>query len=210
VAVWRVVVSGSLYSVESWANVYHIDPIGSFSHSDVMDAFEDAYANAASGGGMGFITPCPGTVATGLVGVHMSAISLQAVSSPGIPEVRGVSHNGGQNTAGGLPVDTCLVISWRTLRAGRSYRGRTYLPPFHENQNDDSGGTFPVPLLATVTALTVNANKLVDDLVAADAPLVVYSRKLAAAEAIQGGYIDTSWDTQRRRGAGVVSTRVLF
>lgn len=208
-AVWRVTVKGELYGVETWENVFHIDPSGAFSSIPVLDAFEAAYNTAAAGGGVAWLTPCPGNLTT-KIGVHMSSISLQQVVSPGIPLVRPVSHNGGQNTNGGLPVDTSVVISWQTDRAGRSYRGRTYLPPWHENKNDDSTTAFPAPDAATLLGITVNAAKLIDDLATANAPLCVYSRKLASAELISGGYVDNSWDTQRRRGKSLPAVKTAF
>lgn len=209
-AVWRAVCSGSIYGSERWANVFHVNPAGVFNHGDVMDAFEAAYATAASGGGIAWVTPCPGEVSSGFFGVIFNQITLQAVTDPGIAEVRTVNHPGGQNTPGGLPIDVSLVVSWRTTKAGRSFRGRTYLPPYHENVNEDTGATVPHPAVATITGLAVNAGKLIDDLVVANAPLVVYSRKLTQANSIVGGYIDTGWDTQRRRGKSYGTARELF
>lgn len=209
-AVWRVVCSGRLYTVESWANVFHINPAGAFDAEEVFDAFEHAYVNDAPDDGKHFLLPCPGGIGGGVIGVNLNSISLQAVNNPGIPQIRAMNHNGGQNLAGGLPLDTSLCISWRTALAGRSYRGRTYLPPFHMNANDDSGGTVPHPTSAYIDGLAIQAAKLIDDLVAANAVLCVYSRKLEAATTITGGYIDSSWDTQRRRGTDVPATRRIF
>lgn len=209
-AIQRVVVSGTLYGQESWANVFHIDPPGGFTDGNVFDAFEDAYSVAAAGGGMGWLTPCPGEISTGVFGVRMTQMTLQAVTNPGIATVRTLNTPGGQNTPGGLPLDVALVVSWRTSLAGRSFRGRTYLPPFHENQCVDDSGGFPRPAAATVAGLAVNAAQLIDDLATALAPLVVYSRTLSDSTIITGGFIDGSWDTQRRRGASLAATRVLF
>lgn len=210
-AVWRVVCSGTLYAVEKWANVFHINPAGTFNHAEVLDAFESVYSQDASGGGSGWLKPCKGIAIAGETpGVHMDKLSLQRVIDPGIPEERLVSHDGGQNTAGGLPLQMSLVVSWRTALAGRSFRGRTYLPPWHENKNDDAGNTLPHPDLATVQAVRVNAEKLLADLLAADAVLVVYSSKLAQANTITGGYIDHSWDVQRRRADSIPAGRTVI
>lgn len=209
-AVWRVVCSGSLYGTERWANVFHINPAGTFDAEAVFDAFEAVYIDDAAGGGMNWLNPCPGEVATGIFGVQFSLITLQAVESPAIPLQRVVSGAGGQNTAGGLPLDTSIIVSWRTAFAGRSFRGRTYLPPFHENQCEDTLGTFPHLAPGTQTGLAVNAEALLTQLTAADAGLCVYSRTNGNANTIVGGYIDNNFDTQRRRGITVAPTRVVF
>jgi hypothetical protein len=209
-AVWRVTVSGSLYTDEQWANVFHVDKGGGASDSDIMDAFEALYSTNHTGGGLSLLFPCTGNAFGGVIGVQMRRITMQAVVSPGVPIERLVSHNGGQSTPGGLPVEVSLVISWRTALAGRSFRGRTYMPPWHENKNDDTGGTFPSPDSATITGQLVNIEGFLGDLVAADAPLVVYSRKLGEAHTVTGGFIDHAWDTQRRRGAGQTTSRSTF
>lgn len=208
--VWRVVCGGTLYNTESWANVFHINPAGAFDHDEVFDAFEACYGSDAAGGGSGWLKPCTGDVAVGVAGVRFTQMTLQRVVDPGIAEVRGVNYKGGQNTNGGLPLDVSLCVSWRTALAGRSFRGRTYLPPWNENQNDDTTGNPPSPATGMVAGICVNAEKLITDLVAANAVLCVYSRKLEAANTITGGFVDLSWDTQRRRGLAVPSTRVVF
>lgn len=208
--VWRVVCGGTLYGQESWANVFHVNPGGSFDHDAVLDAFEAVYTTASGGGGMAWLNPCPGEITTGVFGVKFTSMSLQAVTNPGIAEIRAVNHEGGQNSPGGLPLDVSLVVSWRTALAGRSFRGRTYLPPFHENQNVDDSGGYPRPLAVTVGLLAINAEQLITDLAAANASLCVYSRTLQQANSITGGFIDESWDTQRRRGASLAASRYIF
>jgi hypothetical protein len=207
--VYRITCSGFLYGSETWANVFHVDVTGSPTDAAVLDAFENVYSVNHTGGGLAWLDPCRGN-AGGIVGVQLTALSLQALVTPAPPVIRNVAHNGGQNTAGGLPVDTSIVVSWRTGLAGRSYRGRTYLPPWHETKNDDSTGTFPVPDSTTVTGITVNAAGLISELAGISAPLVVYSRTLSSAHTITGGFVDLSWDTQRRRGKSLPDVKVLF
>jgi len=208
-AIWRITVNGELYGVEKWANVYHVDGSPGAPPTGVLDAFENAYNVAAAGGGMSFLNPCAGTVATGLVGVHMSSITAQAVVTPAPPILRSVDHKGGQNTAGGLPVDVALCITWKTPLAGRSYRGRTYLPPWHSNQLLDTAG-MPEPVPASRAAVVVNAKKLVTDLDGLAWPLVVYSRSLGSAQLVTAGHIDSNWDTQRRRSNKQPTVRSQF
>jgi len=210
-AVWRITASGTLYAQEAWANVFHVNPGGAFDEEAVFDAFEAFYDTAASGGGMRALNPCPGEVSTGVIGVRMTQLTAQAVVDPAIPFVRTLIADGGQNAAGGLPLDCSIIISWRTASAGRSFRGRTYLPPFHSNQIVDGASGPPHLTSATRVALAVQAEALLDALVAANAPLAVYSRKEGVgANTIVGGYIDDQWDTQRRRGKAVAAARSLF
>jgi len=204
----RVTVSGELYGVEKWANVYHVDAGDAVDPQDVFDAFVTFLTGGGAGDGV--LLNCPGTVATGTVGVHASAISWQSVVDPAPPIVRALNLNGGQNTGGGLPVDTCLVISWQTGKAGRSFRGRTYLPPWHSNKNTDGVGRMPSAIDASVTQLALSCGQLLTDLSGFLAPLVVYSRHLGTAQQITGGYIDNEWDTQRRRSKSQVKTKFPF
>lgn len=209
--VWRVVCSGDLYGQEAWANVFHVNPGGAFDEEEVFDAFENFYDTAAAGGGMRALNPCPGEVSTGNFGVRLTQLTMQAVEDPAIPFVRTLIAAGGQNTAGGLPLDVSVIISWRTALAGKSFRGRTYLPPFHTNQVTDAGGGVPRLTAATRVALAVQAEALITALVAANAVLCVYSRKPGVgATTIVGGYIDDSFDTQRRRGRSITTSRSLF
>jgi hypothetical protein len=208
---WRVTISGELYTAERWVNTWCVTG-SAITEASVVTAFDNAYAVDAAGGGYGFLRPCCGNAfGGGVIGVHMSDIAIQLIQSP--PPVathHAVSHNGGQNTPGGLPVDVSPVLSLQTAFAGRSFRGRVYLPPWHENQNIDTGGIFPQPDPTAMAGIAINAKKLADDLVAAGTPLAVYSRKLATANTVTTGYIDSNWDTQRRRSNRQPTSRVTF
>jgi len=209
-AVWRVTCSGELYGIERWANVHHINVGAGFDPDAAATLFANAYNVNATGGGLRWLYGSPGDVSARVKGVHMSKISLQALVDPAPPHEVAVDFKGGQNTAGGLPVDVALCISWATGRAGRSYRGRTYLPPQHENQNDDSTGSMPKMLQTTITGYAINASFLLGALDDDSTPLVVYSRKLGTFEPITGGYINDEWDTQRRRSKSQPATRTSF
>jgi len=207
-AIWRVVVSGALYGSEKWANVFHVDVAGTPDSEGIFDAFENAYALRTSGNH--YLNPCPGAVASGTVGVSLTKMTLQAVVDPGLATEKVFTHTGEQNTANSMPLDVSVVVSWVTNRAGKSYRGRTYLPPLHSNQSADGAGQMPHLISAAQAKLQVASGGLLVDLGAASAPLVVYSRKLGTGQPIIGGYIDDEWDTQRRRTVDQPKTRVLF
>lgn len=205
-AIWRLTASGSIYGMEKWANVFHCDIAGAPNEVGIFTALGAFYTGSPNG----VLLHCPGDVASGTVGVKLTQFSLQAVDSPAPPIVTLRNDQGGQNTAGGLPVDVSMVISWRTNLAGRSYRGRTYCPPFHENKNDDGPGLMPSPSVSTINSVKNACSKLLTDMGTAGAPLVVYSRKLRAGRPIIGGYIDNAWDTQRRRSNAQPTTRTTF
>lgn len=207
-AVWRVVVSGALYGSEKWANVFHVDVAGTPDSEAIFDAFQKAYKDGATGNH--YLNMCPGTVASGTIGVTLTKFSLQKVVDPGIAIERVTALEGEQNTGNAMPLDACVVVSWVTNRAGKSYRGRTYLPPFHHNQSADGAGQMPHLISAAQTKIQVASGALLADLGAAGAPLVVYSRKLGTGQPIIGGYVDDEWDTQRRRTQEQPRSRVLF
>lgn len=205
-AIYRVTASGTLYGVEKWANVFHVSAIGDINDNALFKPFEDFYGHASTG----ILFLCTGATGGSTNGVVMNQLSWQAVSNPAPPVTKVENYIGLQNTAGGLPVDVSLVISWRTTRAGRSYRGRTYLPPMHSNRSSDTGGVMPAPTAATMTFVKVAAAKLINDLVLASYPLYVYSRKLHDGTAVTNGYIDNAWDTQRRRSKSQPTTRTML
>lgn len=102
------------------------------------------------------------------------------------------------------PPQIALVVKLGTAYAGRSYRGRMYIPGMDESET--TGTTFE--------AVMTNAYKTYyDDLVAAwgsggsstDYELVVYSRKLAVANPVTYATVRTIPYTQRRRVLGVGS-----
>lgn len=101
-----------------------------------------------------------------------------------------------------LPPQTAFCVTLRTAFAGRSFRGRVYLPGFAEGHNA-AGGT---ALNATGAVAFVTAVK--GALVAGGMDLGVVHRPTAAPLPVTAGFItavtsivarDLVWDTQRRR-----------
>src|SRR4030095_16215165 len=213
-ALKRVTVSGLLYGAETWANVFHVFAAASATSASIFDAFVHFY-DWNSSPNAGVLFPSPGTFAS-TVGVLAHKITLQDVVDPLIHEERVINRTGGQNVTGGLPIDTSVVISWGTGRAGRSFRGRTYLPPWHENTNEDQAPHFPHPFATRIQGIAAACTDLLNNLELAQAPLHVYSRKLSSevggtvSTQIVGGYIDNEWDTQRGRAKKLPKTRTLF
>lgn len=101
-----------------------------------------------------------------------------------------------------LPPQIAIVVTLRTAQAGRSFRGRVYLPGFAEGTNSAAGvstaGTAPVGFITALKAALVTSGL----------DLGVLSRPAPDALPPRAGFItpvtaivmrDTVWDTQRRR-----------
>lgn len=92
------------------------------------------------------------------------------------------------------PVDTCLVCSTRTGRAGQSYRGRMYFPCHAVTQ--PSTGLFS----SSITAIYVNAcAAFLSDINSGYGSVVVTSRTADAATFVTSVSADNKPDVQRRR-----------
>jgi hypothetical protein len=149
----------------------------------------------------------------------MSAIpahfELQQIVVTNLGEVNGHQSvynysDNGTNVTQALPYQTAAVISWRTDFSGKSFRGRSFIGGFAENQGD---GMAIDPAL--VTALGEFAGDMKTAIEAADSNLMVVSRYMPnpdpealprsvprvtnLANVITGFTVRTTWRTQRRR-----------
>lgn len=103
----------------------------------------------------------------------------------------------GTGGSGALPPQCSTVVSLRTALAGPRYRGRLYLGPMAAAAIDANGR-----LTSALQTTIQNAYAtLLGNLAANAEPQVpvVYSRKFETSQIINGGAVDTSVDTQRRR-----------
>lgn len=109
----------------------------------------------------------------------------------------------GSSSTLALPNQVATVVTLLTGRPGRSYRGRTYLPPVHT-----------AAMLGTNQLSTANATTLANAYAgylqgvhdsSSGAPAVVSSSKLGAMTLINAVQVDTVFDTQRRRRNKVVA-----
>lgn len=101
-----------------------------------------------------------------------------------------------------LPPQTALVVTLRTAQAGRSFRGRVYLPGFTEGVNTPGGAS------SWVTAPVTFITAIKSALVTSGMDLGVLSRPAPDALPPRSGFVttvtsivvrDAVWDTQRRR-----------
>lgn len=106
--------------------------------------------------------------------------------------------------ADGLPLEVALCSSIAAtvppgINAGRR-KGRIFVGPLNTNalDGDDTGPTRPTTSFTNLMALRMK--ETADALLAVGAELAVWSRADAAFYPIVRGWVDDSFDTQRRRG----------
>lgn len=105
-----------------------------------------------------------------------------------------------------LPAEVALCASYSGLvdsTANRdNRRGRIYIGPLSDAAVDGSLGTTDVarPNSTVMTTLVEASQRLALDSTTEGAPWSVYSRTLNQLTAIERGWVDNEWDTQRRRG----------
>lgn len=135
--------------------------------------------------------------------VQLMTASVRDISAPNLPEFVGAGDpQGGTAVAGKqLPPQISLVVTLRTAKAGKEFRGRSYVPLWHDSALDASG-------IASAAATTA-AKAFID---AADAgltplgyDLAVASRKNLTNELVTATQVRNAvWDTIRKRAiAGV-------
>src|SRR4029077_18393365 len=95
-----------------------------------------------------------------------------------------------------LPSEASIVVTIRTLKRGRSFRGRVYLPPFVVSQVDANGNV----IASCVTSLTNQFGLWMTDILSnAPGKLVVASYLHATSEDSTNPNVDNKFDVQRRR-----------
>lgn len=114
----------------------------------------------------------------------------------------------GTLTASPLPNDVALCITWKTAKAGRSFRGRTYIGGFTQS----SLGTAADGSANFASSHGNNVNIAVGALapLTGENKLVVYSPTLGQANEVTQAYRGDRFDTQRRRENRLIETRTLI
>jgi len=133
---------------------------------------------------------------------QLAGAGLRDVRAANLSEYTKMASLAGTDTSAGmLPPQLALVVTLRTLKAGRSFRGRVYLAGFTEGQNT-GGGQIDANCMtaadAFVTALgapTLNGS---------ETTLGVCSRTLLETNPVTSIVVrDAQWDVQRRRKDGI-------
>lgn len=104
----------------------------------------------------------------------------------------------GTGVGSSLPPQSAVVISLRSNLAGRSYRGRMYVPGILELQADD-GGALLTPYAQGIADSADGFRRHLDTLFGGDGELCVYSRKLDHKERVVRVLVGNRVDSQRRR-----------
>lgn len=177
------VASGSTGSTDRWANVISLKRLGSVTIADLFDAMHNFYQTL---------------VADQITPVNWSYDSLVITEynfdPPVVHDFTETVHQATANDP--LPSQCALVISWKTGRAGKSYRGRTYIGSLNRGILD-GGDVLVNP--SSVSAVADAAGTLITAMEAANAPVAVWSRKHVVTTQVTGINVGRVVDTQRRR-----------
>jgi hypothetical protein len=121
---------------------------------------------------------------------------VQNYDDPGFADISIPSAYTGGESGQLLPTQTALLVSQRTARRGRSYRGRQYWPGYTEASSTENEIA-----AATVEAMGVGQAAVIDAVNSAfpDAVQVVISETLAIATPITSLFVEPTWATQRPR-----------
>lgn len=200
----RVSVSGSTSSGTQWANVQHYQrltpPMSATNIGQLFDEIVKLYSVAYAGAptGIPFMTPAP--TSTTLTELRLTPLDGSSAST-----VRTVALAGTQ-ADGTLPTEVSACMSIITGLRGRRNRGRIYLPPFSEAQNDNLGqinSTILAGLVAQAERFRSAIVALAWDIGVASyggpsgTPPVTWTPYFTPAASFR---VDPYWDTQRRRG----------
>lgn len=104
---------------------------------------------------------------------------------------------GGQTSGDTMPFQTGSLVSWKTGLIGRSFRGRTYLPPYTEN--GQTAGSLTSAMLTALGVFGVEAVNLPATASYGEWQLVIWSQVLTVATDVVNGIPSTYTAIQRRR-----------
>lgn len=108
-----------------------------------------------------------------------------------------VSDTATGGTTGALATNAaCALVKWNGSTRSRSTRGRLYFGPLTESAINNDGRTLTSTYLTSINTAFTNFRS---SLASSGYPLVVLSRKTAAAYAVTSHAVETVIATQRRR-----------
>jgi len=187
----RVASEGHLANGNKWVNVFHIRKSAALTYAGaivIADPLVFALYNANLGGGGALkntwkttqgldrirYTPLDNSTPTTIIGHALAGVS--AVDP--------------------LPARDSCVVTWYTALRGRNHRGRSFLPPFTENDNDASGAV----VAGTVTSLQLQFTGWLNSFSGSGTSLVVASYLGAgSAENVTSLLVRSVFSQQRRR-----------
>lgn len=191
-----VVITGTLQIRVVWTlggadygqNVLHANIGGTPSVDQSMASTIAGFAGAAhTGSGLAALQPSS---------VVLDRVDIRDLRTANQPLLSASVASAGTATGQLLPRGTAQVVTLRTALAGRSFRGRVYVPGFAEEAADVDGRATQAARDAAVAFV----EGFGDSMAANGWPLGVASVKLAAINNIVGMVSrDSVWDRQWRR-----------
>lgn len=190
----RATYRGALGSGTQWANVMHFRWLGGGGGpfaGDIasMDAIvRRLYTGTAFTGGAAWLTFCRSAVS-------LIDATVYILNGTSVPQLININAQGTNATGTMLPQEVAPVLTLRTAKRGRSYRGRVYLPAPVTTQVDATGNLVG----ACTTATIAQAIGVYGALGAANWEWVVASYLHATSEPLASITMDSRPDVQRRR-----------
>lgn len=127
----------------------------------------------------------------------LARITIQDLRSTPYPTFPRPYAGAGSENSTPMPMQMSIVMSLHTTHAGRSGRGRVYLPGFCESSNVGLG-----VILASTVETVIDLGEALATISSANAEDVgfgVLSRKNGVTYAVTTVTADDRWDVQRRR-----------
>lgn len=134
--VWRCAVNGLCPSGQLWVNVHHFRFGGTTPNAsdmtNLITFLKGLYNGTGYTSAYWILAECGNNVTT-------TQIQTYALDGSSAQRVDSFPASGSIASPQSLPSGASVVATHRTATRGRAYRGRTYLPPFNENQTGSDG-----------------------------------------------------------------------
>jgi hypothetical protein len=138
-------------------------------------------------------------------GTSLSEIVATDLTAQGAPQFRTTVNEAGTGAGTALPAGSCIVVSHRTAKRGRSYRGRSFLSGLSSSQQASPNKLLPATAAAIAGGFAALKVLLdghgLDHVVASRAHNGAVTNPAEANEVINY-VVDTAIDSQRRRLEG--------
>lgn len=187
----RCAVQGTLANGREWVNTYHFLKPSGTSNAAAISAIDTLLTNLynvnAGGAAAAILSQVSNTARiTGIAYLPLDGTSATVVISHSLP---------GLASGDPLPAHVALVVTSQTGLRGRSHRGRVFLPPMAEGQNDASGA----PSSGVLVGLQPQFNAFLAAATTAVMFPVVASYRFASQQLITDYVVRSKWSTRRKR-----------
>lgn len=208
-AIQRLTFGGNISANQTWSVGISGTPVASVPTAAMLNAMAqsasaafDAYWNSGALFGVGGLNPAATTFHETRASYTPAGSSTATVVGSFLKDV----PNGG-SASNSLPTQTALVVSLTTGLAGRSQRGRIYLPCTGYALSGHFVGSSDIDGLATKTVGFIQALNAIADTGYGFASVVAGK---SATHPITGCRIDNRPDIQRRRADKVLPTHTAI